>query len=273
MIKEITLKDWSDLQNILFDIKNKKLDRYRSEYLYRGVSNKEFGLETSIQRIGNKPSDIELHLIRSFKKYSPINTLVDNYNNIWNWLSLAQHYGLPTRLLDWTYSPNIALHFLTEKLSVYNIDGAIWRVNYSKLKNQYPKKIERFLDEKSIIALGTDDLSKLIGKSYDDFMKFSKKNENAILFFEPPSIDDRIVNQFAMFSTMLDPDSNKKNFLENTGLIDKIIIPKEMKWEIRDKLDQSNISERIIYPGLDGIAKWISRWYSNRDENMSWKLE
>ncbi len=41
-----------------------------------------------------------------------------------------------------------------------------------------------------------------------------KKHGDALLFFEPPSIDDRIVNQFAMFSFMLNPNSNKKLWLE-----------------------------------------------------------
>ena len=43
----------------------------------------------------------------------------------------------------------------------------------------------------------------------------------------------------------------------------RIIIPKEVKLEIRDKLDYINISERMIYPGLSGICKWITRRYAN----------
>ena len=53
----------------------------------------------------------------------------------------------------------------------------------------------------------------------------------------------------------------------------RIIIPAEVKLEIRDKLDYINISERMIYPGLDGICKWITRRYAalgpkyNKDRN------
>jgi hypothetical protein len=44
----------------------------------------------------------------------------------------------------------------------------------------------------------------------------------------------------------------------------KIIIPHELKWEIRDKLDQSNISERVLFPGLDGLCSWLARQYTPR---------
>lgn len=78
-------------------------------------------------------------------------------------------------------------------------------------------------------------------------------------------MDDRIVNQFALFSVMADPKAILDEFLQaHPEMWHKIIIPAALKWEVRDKLDQANITERVLFPGLDGLSKWQKRYYTPR---------
>jgi hypothetical protein len=44
-------------------------------------------------------------------------------------------------------------------------------------------------------------------------------------------------------------------------VVRRIVIPASLKWEVRDKLDQANINERVLFPGLDGLSRWLTRYY------------
>jgi hypothetical protein len=94
---------------------------------------------------------------------------------------------------------------------------------------------------------------------------FDRLGEDFVVFFEPPALDDRIVNQYALFSLMPSPHARLDEWLErNPELARRIVLPAELKWEVRDKLDQANITERVLFPGLDGLATWLKRYFSPR---------
>ena len=78
-------------------------------------------------------------------------------------------------------------------------------------------------------------------------------------------MDDRIINQYALFSILSDPQASQDEwFLHRPHLCRKVIIPGDKKWEIRDNLDQANITERVLFPGLDGLSVWLNRYYFAR---------
>ena len=94
-------------------------------------------------------------------------------------------------------------------------------------------------------------------KEYDEDM-----GDKYMLVVEPPSIEQRIINQYSFFSIVPLQIANVIDFLAaNTEETVKYVIKKELRWQIRDLLDQLNISERIIYPGLDGLSQWLARHY------------
>jgi hypothetical protein len=71
------------------------------------------------------------------------------------------------------------------------------------------------------------------------------------------------VNQFALFSVMPNPEADLGGWLQDhPDLWYKIVIPAGLKWEIRDKLDQANVTERVLFPGLDGLSQWQKRYYT-----------
>ena len=263
MIKK-TIHSWSELNDVLFENTwNKKLKRYRSTYAYRGVSSSDYPLSNSLMRLGPLYKNMEKNLLKQFKKYAH-RELVDR-DTEWHWLSVAQHHGLPTRLLDWTYSPLVALHFATADDEKYDRNGAVWKVNYADVHKLLQMEQTESLDKLGSRIFTAEALANTI-KDLDALDSRSAPGFDTAIFFEPPAIDDRIVNQFAYFSVLSRPDLAmddwfKMPHVKSTVEVVKIIIPKKLKWEIRDKLDQSNINERILMTGLDGLCAWLKRHY------------
>ena len=98
-------------------------------YVYRGAANKKYDLQTSLMRLNNSPEKNGTPFISWLqKKYALRDSVVEN--NDWNWLSLAQHHGLPTRLLDWSFSPYVGCILSCEDLHKYDHDGAIWCADF-----------------------------------------------------------------------------------------------------------------------------------------------
>jgi hypothetical protein len=86
--------------------------------------------------------------------------------------------------------------------------------------------------------------------------------DKSIVFLEPPSIDARIVNQFSHFAIIPDALDPMDKFLNDLPfVVYKFIIPPNKIEFFRDQLDASNITERVLFPGLDGLSTYLKRRY------------
>ncbi len=255
---DIRVESWADLCERLFDNSwQPDIGRFRSNYAFRGVADCDYDLSTSFFRNCGELAHLEYHLLRNFRKYAQIQD-ADQLSD-WRCMTIAQHHGLPTRLMDWTYSPFVALHFATANPDHYDRDGAIWHVDFIKANRRLPPPLRDALERAGVNAFTVEMLERTM-PTLADYDKLAV--EPLALFFEPPSLDARIVNQFAFFSVMSGAEHNLRTWLMgHPGLYRRLIIPAELKWEVRDKLDQANITERMLFPGLDGLAAWLARHY------------
>ena len=255
---DIIVTSWEQLcEEVYYDSWKPEMSRYRSDFAFRGLSDSSYQLKNSFLRNCGERPELEYHLLRNFRKYA-INKDLTQSQNFWRSLVLAQHHGLPTRLLDWTYSPFIAMHFATANTEKFHIDGVIWKVDFVQVNQQSAGPLNVLLKHEKCNAFTVDMLEKI--ETLAEFEQVLGKDH--VLFFEPPSLDERIINQFALFSVMSSSITVLDDWLvQHPEMFRRIIIPAKLKWEVRDKLDQANITERVLFPGLDGLASWLKRHY------------
>ena len=254
-------RSWSELVEQLFAGSwNPDLQRFRSPFAFRGLECAEHDLSNSLVRLAAGHADIdkvELALLRNFRKYAHAQT-THGVDSIWHWLTVGQHHGLPTRMIDWTYSPFVALHFATKNPREFDRDGIVWCVNFVQANRLLPKRLRAILEAEHSETLTVEMLSEFTSLRAFDALA----SEPFVVFVEPPSLDARILNQFALFSLMSSPTARLDAWVrEHPEICRKVLVPAELKWEVRDKLDQANVSERTLFPDLDGLSRWLERYY------------
>lgn len=189
--------------------------------IYRGVTSSKYELVPKVgrRRRGKKalePKD-ERYILNLFKQRA-IAHLHRAPNDDWEWLAIAQHHGLPTRLLDWTRNPLVAAYFAV--LEKYDGDSAI----YAYRSNRY-LQIQRHPDPYKV-----DRVARVI----------------------PNHTTVRITVQSGVFTIHPNP---AKPFTDSE--IDKFLIPAQQREAIKKTLDKVGINTGSMFPDLDGIARHI----------------
>ena len=268
MIREIRVETLEELMPLLSDQAYRPdLDRNRSPYLYRGMADASFRMVTSLRRnCKGLQRRLEPAILKNFAKYAAVDD-PSIAESIWRQMILGQHHGLPTRLLDWTRSALVALHFAVSEDSLADMDAhdcMVWRVDVNELHALLPERYREIL-KKNQGEVFTVDLLRQAAESLEQYD--ADMAGAAFVMLEPPSISDRIVNQYAHFAVVPTEMENVEGFLdERTENTVKYVIDRSLRWRVRDMLDQLNMSERIVYPGLDGLSRWIGRHYYVKNE-------
>jgi hypothetical protein len=255
------VNSWAELHERLFEGSwQPALGRFRSDFAFHGQGCAESGLPTSLMHLGGQYDEREGDLLRNFRKYAGLKAVP--VDSVWHWLSVARHHGLPTRLLDWSFSPYVALHFATANLNLYDQDAAVWCVNFNAAHQQLPARLRAPLAAEGSGVFTVE----MLAEAAPTLDQFDALGEAPFaVFFEPPALDARLVNQFALFSLLSDARTRFDEWLlARPVCYRRLLIPAALKWEIRDKLDMANITERVLFPGLDGLSRWLARHYMKR---------
>jgi hypothetical protein len=236
--------------------------RRRSTGVYRGAADAGWPLLTSLDTLGgadppHTKAELEEYILRNFIRYSRPYFATPPVND-WEVLVAAQHHGLPTRLLDWTYSPLVAAHFAT--VDPGTSDRAVWRFDWKAVHRRFQLPDLALLIQDLEVMFGTD-------RRFTPSALFAMRPDVRpfACMLEPPSLDVRIVAQSAAFTLCSDKWRSFDGFLEQHGLGDtltKLVIPDGERGRIRDQLDLVSVDERRLFPDLDGVAAHLKRYYS-----------
>ena len=263
MIREIKISAVEDLIPLLSDQPYRPdLGRNRSLYVYRGMANADFRMVTSLRRNCKQlQRTLEPAILKNFAKYAVMEdpTIAQS---VWRQMFLGQHHGLPTRLLDWTQSALVALHFAVSEDRLEQMeehDCMVWRMDIKELHALLPPKYQQIMARSKAEVFSVD----MLGQAAADIAAYDRDmGDRAMVVLEPPSLDSRIVNQYSFFSVIPMDMEDVEGFLdEYTRNTVKYRIDRSLRWRVRDMRDQLNMSERLVYPGLDGLSRWIARHY------------
>ena len=155
----------------------------------------------------------------------------------------------------------VATFFACEKDA--DQDGEIWCVARLKTNEALSPVFDDLLREHCTNVFSVEVLSDKF-RTMDAFDAAERKpGQRSLLFFDPPSISQRIVNQFAFFSVMPDPCFDTQGWLEaHPDWYWKVVISARHKREFCERLMVMNVSDRTLFPSLDGISKFLRAWYS-----------
>ncbi len=228
-------------------------EKHGSQLWYRGVADARWGLVPSIQRSKQRIA-CERYLTNDF--YIKTKQILDkcpDKKNYAAWMSLMQHYGLPTRLLDWSQSPLISVFFATETYRMnHEIDACVWVLVPRRLN-------EREGFGSCVYPVDADTVQGML------LPAFKERGHNGdladkIIACHSTENNLRMYSQQANFT--IHNSLRKLEEVCDEDTLYKIIIPANRKRYFLDSLMVFGITEGFVYPDPDHISNDLKRQYN-----------
>lgn len=211
---------------------------------FRGQSNFSWGLSPGLLRLAAPSS--ESSLLSRFKQSAAM-LIKDSTKDNFDWLFLMQHYGVPTRLLDWSESPLAALYFAVSEKSKDSTDGALWILKPTELN----KIANISTSEKNFIPSFED--SELTNYSVET-LNSNPRNKLAPIATIATRNSARIQAQLGVFTIHHLDNRPIEEFCSNDEVL-KYKIPASSKSDLRDELSLLEINKFTLFPELASIGE------------------
>ena len=217
---------------------------------FRGQADATWGLTPKIWREQYSDAN-EAEMCLEFESVGHPLTPSGNSYDKWHWYFLMQHYGAPTRLLDFTIRDNG-----NEDAVVWAVDP--WRWNRAHVKDLYGPVIPGWAETAPYLL----DLEDAFNTDKDE----NQTNRKWPIAIEPSHIDRRIAAQgskFMLFGTTKDMTispaiNNRSGGSHKHAILDKILIPSSISKSLKKELHLIGINERSLFPDLEGLGKHIA---------------
>ncbi len=242
-IKNIKIKNKIVIKSLCDYIETINIIKNNSEnvFIYRGQNNKYFPLLPSLYRKTSYAINEE-NIIQDFKLKAEayFNQEMELFDNI-DMIALMQHYGIPTRLLDFTESPLIALYFALEKVTsdMYNVAPCVYCIN-----------INSFSHNKNGCIFSSKQVQS------QDIKKIFKYTKGTCVF-TPKLKNKRLTAQKSIF--VLFNENTPLELIINSEDIIKLEINRKDINKIKEELNNIGITPSVVYPDFTGLAEEIKK--------------